>query len=87
MCQTAEDRQEVLAMDGTKSLSPSDRIVKVGRSFEWSRLENELMTSAYERVLPVGRSARGGSHVASHEDSPNVLGKSDVGRQRYATGA
>ena len=72
-------------MDGIRH--PSDRIVKVERSFEWSRLENELMTSAYERVLPVGRSARAESPLASHEDGRNVFGRSDGGRHRYATGA
>ena len=72
-------------MDGTRH--PSDRIVKVERSFEWSRLENELMTSAYERVLPVGRSAQAKPLLAGHEHGCNELGRSDCGRRRYATGA
>jgi len=74
-------------MEGTKSLFPSDRIVKVGRSFEWSRLENELMTSAYERVLPVGRAVRSESYLADHEHGRNTFDRSDGGRHRYATGA
>ena len=73
-------------MDGTRH--PSDRIVKVERSFEWSRLENELMTSAYERVLQVGRSARARPLLAaSYEHDCNEFGRSDCGRQRHATGA
>jgi hypothetical protein len=74
-------------MDDIKPPSPSDRIVKVGRRFEWSRLENELMTSAYERVLPVGRSVRAESSVASHERGCDRSGRSNGGRPRYATGA
>jgi len=72
-------------MDGIRY--PSDRIVKVERSFEWSRMENELMTSAYEHVLPVGRLARAKLLLAGHEHGCNELGRSDCGRQRYATGA
>ena len=72
-------------MDGIRH--PSDRIVKVERSFEWSRLENEVMTSAYECVLPVGRSARARPLLASHERGCNEFGRSDCGRQRHATGA
>ena len=72
-------------MDGIRH--PSDRIVKGGRSFEWSRLENELMTSAYERVLPIGRSARAEPVLASHEHGCNEFDRSDCGRQRHAAGA
>jgi hypothetical protein len=32
-----------------------DRIPKVERSFEWSRLEDQLMALAYEQVLPIVR--------------------------------
>ncbi len=42
-------------MDDTRAPSACDRTVKVSRSFEWSRLENELMNIAYEQILPIGR--------------------------------
>ena len=84
-------------MDGTRSPSACDRTVKVGRSFEWSRLENELMTLAYEQVLPVGRfrpDERGHgrwpqteSSLSSHEHDWNAFGRSDCNRRRFATGA
>jgi hypothetical protein len=74
-------------MEGTRHPSPSDRIVKVGRGFEWSRLESELMTSAYERVVPVGRSAQAKTLLAGHEGGSSEFARFDGGRQRYATGA
>ena len=84
-------------MDGTRFSSACGRAVKVGRSFEWSRLENELMTLAYEQVLPVGRcrSDQGGlgrwtqteSRLSSHEHDCNAFGRSDCNRRPYATGA
>jgi hypothetical protein len=70
-------------MDGAQS----QRMVKVGRSFEWSRLENELMTSVYERVLPVARSVRTDSSLADHEHGRPALGRSEGHQPRYATGA
>jgi len=72
-------------MKGTKH--PSDRIVKVERSFEWSRLENQLMTSAYEHVLPIVRPAGDRSSLANSPPGFNQSSKSDDGWQRYATGA
>ena len=80
-------RQEVFAMDGSRSPSACDRIVKVGRRFEWSRLENEVMTSAYEQVLPLGRWARAEFPLASRQQGYNAFGRSDCDRPRYATGA
>jgi hypothetical protein len=74
-------------MEGTKHPSPSDRIVKVGRGFEWSRLERELMTSAYERVVPVGRSAQAKTLLAGREGNGSEFVRFDGGRQRYAAGA
>lgn len=72
-------------MEGTQY--PSERMMKVQRSFEWSRLESQLMTSAYERLLPVVQSATGRPFYAKHEPEADTLGKSEPGRQRYATGA
>lgn len=74
-------------MDGTRSPSPTDRIMKVRRSFEWSRLESELMTSAYERVLPVGRFVRSESSLNDYDHACCTIDRTDDGRQRYATGA
>lgn len=74
-------------MEGTRRPSPSDRIVEVGRGFEWSRLESELMTLAYERVVPVGRSARPTTLLAGREGNGGECARFDDGRQRYATGA
>jgi len=78
-------------MDGTRSPSAC------GRSFDWSRLEGELMTLAYEQVLPVGRCgpderghgrwAQTESPLSSHEHGCNAFGGSDCDRRRYATGA
>ena len=78
-------RQEVLAMEGTRY--PSERMMKVQRSFEWSRLESQLMTSAYEHVLPVVQSAAGIPFYVKHEPETKALGKSEPGRPCYATGA
>ena len=84
-------------MDGTRSPSACGRTVKVGRSFESSRLENEVMTLAYEQVLPVGRcrpdqrghgrGAQTESSLSSHEHDYNAFGRSDCNRRRYTTGA
>ncbi len=38
-------------MEGSKRRS--DWIPNVERSFEWSRLEEELLATAYERALPI----------------------------------
>jgi hypothetical protein len=68
-------------MEGTSH--PSDRIRKVERSFEWSRLESQVMTSAYEQVCPIIR-LRGGL------DQCPDLGASDTTvntHQRQAAGA
>ena len=74
-------------MEGTRYPFPSDRVVKVGRGFEWSRLESELMTSAYERVVPVGRSAQAKTLFAGRERNDSEFARLNGGRQRYATGA
>ena len=74
-------------MDGTDNPSPSDRIVRVRRAFEWSRLESELMSSAYERVVPVGRLAQAKTSLAGHERGGSEFARFDGNRQCYATGA
>lgn len=72
-------------MEGTPS--PSYGIVKVERSFEWSRLESELMTSAYEHVVPMGRSTQSTTVFAEREHGYNAFDIPDGARSRYATGA
>lgn len=67
--------------------SRSCRIVKVERSFEWSRLECEFMTSAYEHVLPIGRLTRSTALVTEREDGGYVSDASDGIRTRSARGA
>jgi len=74
-------------MDGSRYPCPSDRIVRVGRAFEWSRLESELMTSAYERVVPAGRFAQGKRLLAGHEQGGSAVVGFDADRQRHVTGA
>jgi hypothetical protein len=74
-------------MDGTRHPSPSDRIVRVGRAFEWSRLESELMTLAYERVVPAGRFAQGKRLLTGHEQGGSAFVGFDGDRPGYATGA
>lgn len=73
-------------MDGIRFPSACDRTMKVGRCFEWSRLESELMTSAYERVLPVGRRAGAESALPSREPGCGTFGKLERDRPSYATG-
>lgn len=67
-------RQEVQVMDGLGH--KPERIRVVARQFEWSRLEMRFMSTAYERVLPVVRSAAGKATDAGHR---SVLG----GAERY----
>ncbi len=44
-------------MEGTKRRRK--RIPRVQHSFEWSRLEDQLMASAYENILPIVRHGPG----------------------------
>jgi hypothetical protein len=74
-------------MEGTRYPSPSDRIVKVGRGFEWSRLESELMTSAYEHVVPIGRSTPLRTLLTGHERGANQFIRFDDERHYCVIGA
>jgi hypothetical protein len=60
-------RQEVWAMESPKR--KKERIPKVERSFERSRVEGQLMALAYEQVLPV---------VRARTASLSGMGKSEV---------
>ena len=62
----------------------SEWIPRVERRFEWSRLEVQSLSTAYERALPVTRFVRGeplsrGLKEAGH-------GWSDERQSRYGTG-
>ncbi len=62
----------------------SEWIPKVERCFEWSRLEGQLLTTAYERALPVARIVRRDS--SSGGPGPAGNGWSDEFQSRYGTG-
>ncbi len=72
-------------MDDTKR--KSDRILKVERGFEWSRIEEELMTSAYEHVLPTLRASPGGSATEQVKAGSNGRSTATSDQRRYAKGA
>lgn len=78
-------RQEVDVMEDIKH--PSDRIIKVERSFEWSRLENQLMASVYGHVLPVVQPTRDRSSIANCLPGCDQSSNSVHGWQSYVTGA
>jgi hypothetical protein len=69
-------------MEGTRPIS--DRQMKVARGFVWSRLESQLMASAYEYVWPIIRRR---PPLAPRQLTPAERLKT-VGRaRRCATGA
>jgi hypothetical protein len=65
----------------------SDRILRVERGYEWSRLEGELMATAYERALPFVRAAPGGSPSEQPQTGSDRQAGTPGQRQRCATGA
>lgn len=65
----------------------SDRIRRVERGYEWSRVEGQVMTSAYEHVLPTLRASPGGSAAEEAKAGSNGRDRATNGEQRYATGA
>lgn len=65
----------------------SNRVLTVERSFEWSRLEGELMASAYERTLPFVRAAPSGSQAEQPQLGADGQTGANGQEQRYATGA
>ena len=64
-----------------------DRVLRVERCFEWSRLEGELMASAYEGATPFVRAAPGvstaGPSMPGSGDQAEAAGQT----RRYARGA
>ena len=69
-------------MDGDTDKSRRRRTPKVERIFGWSRLENQLITAAYEQVLPpITRSTRG------HECEVNGGGRASGGHLSQVQGA
>ena len=65
----------------------SNRVLAVERGFEWSRLEGELMASAYERASPFIRAAPGGSQAEQAEPGSASRIEATGQQQRYAAGA
>jgi hypothetical protein len=65
----------------------SKRVLTVERGFEWSRLEGQVMASAYEHIVPAIRAAPRESPAAA----ANLVGKGRDGAardsERYARGA
>lgn len=65
----------------------SNRILGVERGYEWSRLERDIMASAYERVLPAVRAAPGKSVAGQGKVDSSGRDRVADGEERYATGA
>ncbi len=72
-------------MEDTKR--KSDRILKVERGFEWSRIEGQVMTSAYEHVLPTLRASPGGSATEQAKAGSNGRNRATSDQRRCAEGA
>ena len=72
-------------MEGTQS--PSGRMLEVTRVFEWSRLAGELMTAAYEYIVPTGRSVRVQSSPAGRTPDGSRADESSEGQRGGSTGA
>ena len=58
-------------MEGSKRRS--DWIPNVERSFEWTRLEDELLATAYERALPMIQRATVDKRPASRSGDGNKI--------------
>lgn len=65
----------------------SNRVVKVERDIEWSRIEGQVMAAAYEHVLPILRVGPGESLVQQAEADSNGRDRATGDQQRYGTGA
>ncbi len=65
----------------------SNRVLAIERGFEGSRLEGELMTTAYERASPFVRAATCGPHTDQPEPGTCEKIEANDEQKRYATGA
>lgn len=72
-------------MEDTKR--KSDRVLKVERGFEWSRLEGQMVASAYEHVLPIIRAGPSASQGESPEPGSERQIRMTHQEWPYATGA
>jgi len=72
-------------MEDTKR--KSNRVLKVERGFEWSRIEGQVMTSAYEHVLPILRAGPCESLVQQSKADSSDRDRATGDQQRYGTGA
>lgn len=69
-------------MEGSKRRS--DWIPNVERSFEWSRLEDELLAMSYERVLPIIQRAAVDEQLANRPDDGSKAMDALAGRTKGA---
>lgn len=65
----------------------SNRVVKVERDFEWSRIEGQVMAAAHEHVLPILRAGPGESLVQQAKADSSDRDRATGDQQRYGTGA
>ena len=72
-------------MEDTKR--KSNRVLKVERDFEWSRIEGQVMAAAYEHVLPILRASPGESLVRQAKADSSGRARATGDQQRYGTGA
>jgi hypothetical protein len=72
-------------MDGARR--KSNRILTVERGFEWSRIEEQVMASAYEQVLPHVRAAPREPLAGQAKVEANGGHGSASDDERYAKGA
>jgi len=64
----------------------SRRVLRIERGFQASRIEEQVVASAYEYVLPILRCTPGGlAHDANQAASSPRTGGT-MAQQRYATG-
>ena len=65
----------------------SRKVLRIERGFQASRIEEQIVASAYEHVLPILRRTPGGSgHDANPVASNPRVGEATA-HQRYTTGA
>ena len=64
-----------------------NRVLKVERDFECSRIEGQVMAAAYEHVLPILRAGPGESLVQQAKADSSDRDRATGDQQRYGTGA
>jgi hypothetical protein len=72
-------------MEDTKR--KSNRVLRVERAFEWSRLEEQVMASAYEHVLPIIRAVPITSPAREAKSDSSGRDRARDDQERYGAGA